>query len=71
MGKKIIRDILENEEWFKIFVVLNEMMVEVVREILQCLLERFGIFDEVNKYVFLEDCSDEFRGYVVGDEKGY
>jgi len=71
MGKKIIRDTLENEERLKTVAVLNEMTVEAAREILERLLERPGISDEVNKYVFSEDRSDEFRGYVAGDEKGY
>ena len=42
MGKKIIRDTLENEERLKTFAVLNEMTVEAAREILQRLLERPG-----------------------------
>ena len=71
MGTKKIRDTLENEEQLKKFAVLNEMTVEAAREILQRLLERPEISDEVNKYVFSEDRSDDFRGYVAGEEKGY
>lgn len=71
MGTKKIRDTLDHEDQLKKFAVLNDMTVEAAREILQRLLEKPEISEEVHNYVFSEERSEDFKGYVAGDEKGY
>lgn len=71
MNSEKIKKILGDKAAVKRFAADNDLGVAAAEEILRRLLERPEVSDEVNDYIFSEERSEDFKGYVAGEEKGY
>lgn len=71
MNHKKIKSILDDPKELKEFAALNNVSSQAAQEILKRLLEKPDISEEVKKYIFSDERSEDFKGYVAGEEKGY
>ncbi len=71
MEHKDIKEILNDPSKIQEFANLNDFANLAAKDILQLLLEKPEVSDEVNQYIWSSDSSDDLKGYVSGEEKGY
>lgn len=71
MSYKKIQDVLDDPKKITEFAALNDLSAQAAQEILNRLLEKPDISEEVKKYVFSDERSEAFKGYIAGEEKGY
>ncbi|EGR2758360.1 hypothetical protein C4G41_RS22985 [Vibrio parahaemolyticus] len=70
-SKDDIKSILEDKSELCEFASLNNITTEAAKVILQRMLDKPEISEDVNKYIFSDKSSDDLKGYVSGEEKGY
>lgn len=71
MSRKNVESILDNSNKLIEFSELNKLTTQAAEKILKRMLEKPDISEEVKKYIFAEGRSEDFKGYVAGEEKGY
>ncbi len=69
--QKNAAEILSDEHKLKDFAALNRLAIDSARIILERLSKEPELSAEFKDYVFSNERSEDLRGFVAGEEKGY
>ncbi|WP_455233084.1 hypothetical protein [Geopseudomonas aromaticivorans] len=64
-------EILDNDEHLQAFANLASMSLEAARALLERMLREPEFAAQANDYIWGKERSEDFKGYVAGEEKGY